>query len=80
LYEFCGICLQQLLCYLFEELMSHRSGESEDAFISDFAVALNCGEIKTGAPARGERNAKYNRLFAIERELAVPEYIGKELF
>ncbi len=61
-------------------VMSHRSGESEDAFISDFAVALNCGEIKTGAPARGERNAKYNRLFAIERELAVPEYIGKELF
>jgi len=61
-------------------VMSHRSGESEDAFISDFAVALNCGEIKTGAPARGERNAKYNRLFAIERELALPEYIGKELF
>jgi len=61
-------------------VMSHRSGESEDAFIADFAVALNCGEIKTGAPARGERNAKYNRLFAIERELALPEYIGKELF
>ena len=61
-------------------VVSHRSGESEDAFISDFAVALNCGEIKTGAPARGERNAKYNRLFAIERELALPEYIGKELF
>ena len=61
-------------------VMSHRSGESEDAFIADFAVALNCGEIKTGAPARGERNAKYNRLFAIERELALPEYIGRELF
>jgi len=61
-------------------VMSHRSGESEDAFISDFAVALNCGEIKTGAPARGERNAKYNRLLGIERELALPEYIGKELF
>jgi enolase len=61
-------------------VMSHRSGESEDAFIADFAVALNCGEIKTGAPARGERNAKYNRLFAIERELALAEYIGKELF
>jgi enolase len=61
-------------------VMSHRSGESEDVFIADFAVALNCGEIKTGAPARGERNAKYNRLFAIERELALPEYIGKELF
>jgi enolase len=61
-------------------VMSHRSGESEDAFISDFAVALNCGEIKTGAPARGERNAKYNRLLGIERELALPEYIGRELF
>ena len=61
-------------------VMSHRSGESEDTFIADFAVALNCGEIKTGAPARGERNAKYNRLFAIERELSLPEYIGKELF
>ena len=61
-------------------VVSHRSGESEDAFISDFAVAINSGEIKTGAPARGERNAKYNRLFAIERELALPEYIGKELF
>jgi enolase len=61
-------------------VMSHRSGESEDAFIADFAVALNCGEIKTGAPARGERNAKYNRLLAIESELALPEYIGKELF
>jgi len=61
-------------------VMSHRSGESEDAFIADFAVALNCGEIKTGAPARGERNAKYNRLFAIEKDLVAPEYIGKELF
>ena len=61
-------------------VVSHRSGESEDAFISDFAVAINSGEIKTGAPARGERIAKYNRLFAIERELALPEYIGKELF
>jgi len=61
-------------------VMSHRSGESEDAFIADFAVALNCAQIKTGAPARGERNAKYNRLFAIERELALPDYIGKELF
>jgi len=61
-------------------VMSHRSGESEDTFIADFAVALNCGEIKTGAPARGERNAKYNRLLAIESELALPEYIGKELF
>lgn len=60
--------------------MSHRSGESEDAFIADFAVALNTGEIKTGATARGERTAKYNRLLAIDNELVVGEYIGKELF
>ncbi|WP_458700365.1 phosphopyruvate hydratase [Sulfurospirillum sp. 1307] len=61
-------------------VMSHRSGESEDAFIADFAVALNCGEIKTGATARGERNAKYNRLLEIEREVNSSEYIGRELF
>jgi enolase len=60
--------------------MSHRSGESEDSFIADFAVALNTGEIKTGAPARGERNAKYNRLLEIAREVAGAEYIGKTLF
>lgn len=61
-------------------IMSHRSGESEDAFIADFAVALNTGEIKTGAMARGERTAKYNRLLEIERELVFGEYLGKELF
>lgn len=61
-------------------IMSHRSGESEDAFIADFAVALNTGEIKTGAMARGERTAKYNRLLEIERELIFGEYLGKELF
>ncbi len=61
-------------------VMSHRSGESEDAFIADFAVALNCGEIKTGATARGERTAKYNRLLEIERELSRSEYLGKQLF
>jgi enolase len=61
-------------------VMSHRSGESEDAFIADFAVALNTAQIKTGAPARGERTAKYNRLLRIERSLFKPEYIGKELF
>ncbi|HEG3860534.1 TPA: phosphopyruvate hydratase, partial [Campylobacter jejuni] len=49
-------------------VMSHRSGESEDAFIADFAVALNTGQIKTGALARGERTAKYNRLLEIEFE------------
>jgi len=61
-------------------VMSHRSGESEDAFIADFAVALNTGEIKTGAMARGERTAKYNRLLDIERELEFGEYLGQTLF
>ena len=61
-------------------VMSHRSGESEDPFIADFAVALNTGQIKTGSTARSERIAKYNRLFAIERELGYFEYLGKELF
>ena len=61
-------------------VMSHRSGESEDAFIADFAVALNTGEIKTGATARGERTAKYNRLLEIEKELGLGEYIGNQLF
>ncbi len=61
-------------------VMSHRSGESEDAFIADFAVALNCGEIKTGSTARGERTAKYNRLLEIENEVIYGEYLGAELF
>jgi len=61
-------------------VMSHRSGESEDAFIADFAVALNCGEIKTGSTARGERTAKYNRLLEIETELVYGEYLGGTLF
>ena len=61
-------------------VMSHRSGESEDAFIADFAVALNTAQIKTGATARGERNAKYNRLLEIMGELESYEYIGSELF
>lgn len=61
-------------------IMSHRSGESEDAFIADFAVALNTGEIKTGSTARSERIAKYNRLLEIEGEIAQAEYIGKVLF
>ena len=61
-------------------IMSHRSGESEDSFIADFAVALNVGEIKTGSTARSERIAKYNRLLAIENELDCPEYLGWKLF
>lgn len=61
-------------------VMSHRSGESEDAFIADFAVALNTGEIKTGSTARSDRIAKYNRLLEIESELENSEYLGSELF
>jgi len=61
-------------------VMSHRSGESEDTFIADFAVALNTGEIKTGSTARSDRIAKYNRLLEIERELGQFEYLGNTLF
>jgi len=49
--------------------MSHRSGETEDATIADLAVALNCGQIKTGSLARADRTAKYNQLLRIEEEL-----------
>jgi enolase len=49
--------------------MSHRSGETEDATIADLAVATNCGQIKTGAPARSDRVAKYNQLLRIEESL-----------
>ncbi len=53
----------------YKTMMSHRSGETEDAYIADLAVALNTGYIKTGAPSRGERTAKYNRLMQIEEWL-----------
>jgi Enolase, C-terminal TIM barrel domain len=59
-------------------VVSHRSGETPDAFIADLVVALGTGHIKTGAPARGERVAKYNRLLEIERELgARASYAGR---
>ncbi len=61
-------------------VMSHRSGESEDSFIADFAVALNCGQIKTGSTARSDRIAKYNRLMDISDEIAYSEYLGLSLF
>ncbi|MGX2985247.1 phosphopyruvate hydratase [Helicobacter sp. 23-1048] len=61
-------------------IMSHRSGESEDTFIADFAIALNCGQIKTGATARSERIAKYNRLLEIESQISNSEYLGASLF
>jgi len=50
-------------------VMSHRSGETEDATIADLAVATNCGQIKTGSLARSDRVAKYNQLIRIEEEL-----------
>jgi enolase len=62
-------CMQMALRAGYTCVVSHRSGETEDALISDLAVALNAGQIKTGAPARGERTAKYNQLLRIEEEL-----------
>ena len=62
-------------------IVSHRSGETEDTTIADIAVALNCGQIKTGAPARTERTAKYNRLLNIEYELGNSgEFPGDKAF
>lgn len=62
-------------------IISHRSGETEDTFIADLAVATNAGQIKTGAPARSERVAKYNQLLRIEEELAeAAKYAGREAF
>jgi enolase len=62
-------------------IISHRSGETEDTTIADLAVAYNTGFIKTGSLARGERIAKYNRLFRIEEELAGSSlYKGREAF
>ncbi|ETJ98534.1 phosphopyruvate hydratase [Propionimicrobium sp. BV2F7] len=66
----------------FRTMMSHRSGETEDTTIADLAVALGCGQIKSGAPARGERIAKYNQLLRIEQELGeeVAVYAGAGAF
>jgi enolase len=62
-------------------VVSHRSGETEDTTIADLAVATNCGQIKTGAPCRSDRVAKYNRLLRIEEELgAEARYPGREAF
>jgi enolase 1/2/3 len=62
-------CIQMAHRAGYSCVASHRSGETEDTLISDLAVALNLGQIKTGAPARGERTAKYNQLLRIEEEL-----------
>ncbi len=65
----------------FRSMMSHRSGETEDTTIADLAVATNCGQIKTGAPARSERVAKYNQLLRIEDELGdAARYAGAAAF
>jgi enolase len=62
-------------------VISHRSGETEDVTIADLAVATNAGQIKTGAPCRGERTAKYNQLLRIEEELGKRAvYAGKTAF
>jgi enolase len=65
----------------YTSVMSHRSGETEDATIADLAVATNCGQIKTGAPARSDRVAKYNQLLRIEEHLGDgAEYLGRVAF
>lgn len=65
----------------YRTMMSHRSGETEDTTIADLAVALGCGQIKTGAPARSERVAKYNRLLRIELDLGTAAvYAGRSAF
>lgn len=63
--------------YGYKTIISHRSGETEDTFIADLAVATNAGQIKTGAPSRSERVAKYNRLLEVEAELGIKENYGK---
>ena len=68
-------------CAKYACMMSHRSGETEDTTIADLAVALSCGQIKTGAPARSERVAKYNQLLRIEERLgASAKYAGAAAF
>lgn len=65
----------------FSAILSHRSGETEDTTIADLAVATDCGQIKTGAPARSDRVAKYNQLLRIEEELgAAAQYAGRAAF
>jgi enolase len=67
--------------HAYTSVMSHRSGETEDATIADLAVATNCGQIKTGAPARSDRVAKYNQLLRIEDELGEgAAYLGAAAF
>jgi enolase len=64
----------------YTSVMSHRSGETEDTTIADLAVALNCGQIKTGSASRSDRMAKYNQLLRIEEELGEQAIYGSYLF
>jgi enolase len=65
----------------YRNMISHRSGETEDAFIADLAVGVNAGQIKTGSASRSDRLAKYNRLLAIEAELgSSARYLGRTAF
>jgi len=65
----------------YTSVVSHRSGETEDSFIADLAVATNCGQIKTGSLSRSDRVAKYNQLLRIEEELGSQAcYPGRKTF
>ena len=73
--------LQKAANSILIKVMSHRSGETEDVTIADLAVAFNCGQIKTGAPCRGERTAKYNQLIRIEESIVErASYLGRRIF
>ncbi len=74
-------CVHLAHAHGYRAVVSHRSGETEDSFIADLAVGLEAGQIKTGAPCRGERTAKYNQLLRIEEELgASARFAGPQLF
>ncbi|NLX86480.1 MAG: phosphopyruvate hydratase, partial [Clostridiales bacterium] len=74
-------CIEMAKRAGYTAVVSHRSGETEDTTISDVAVAVNAGQIKTGAPSRTDRVAKYNRLLRIEGELAgAAQYKGRDVF
>ena len=64
---------------VYTSVMSHRSGETEDNTIADLAVALNCGQIKTGSASRSDRMAKYNQLLRIEEQLGDISYYPQEM-
>src|SRR6267378_4156165 len=74
-------CVRMAHFHGYRTVMSHRSGETEDAFIADLSVACDCGMIKTGSASRSDRTAKYNQLLRIEEELGLSaRYAGKDAF